>query len=926
MVTLSEPFPVLQHVQSSYRHLWFTLQTEFESFNQGNFSRIKPGRTKALLDSLRSIKNLLVGSRSRKLFTVQDPEISQRIYVLTSILEWNGLDDSTNTLKLEAAAIFGLLCISEDHTVYTLLREGLPSAIIDSITAITRDSPIGSILPSQSSTRQTEHHLLRTLLRTLSAVYSIIQDVSSSRKWGYMINSPERIHQPRSNSTSKIQKSSTTISSTFQDREKDGLDMKGKSRALLDESTKQSSTDTFKDTHLSVGEPDSLAQHLRLESKTDELKQACEHAKGLLLNYFTFGHSLIPLLMAISPLSVPAVKTQPPRTLSLSSAADLAVSCFKLTWLLCKDTRRQLWLVKKLMEAPDPLGHHDSLLIGLAECLKSWLSSPHDEAVEYSIRAIGALLSIDESPHYSEDKKLLDYLGRMIWGKEYSDDNNQTSIASFWGYGWEILACRAKDGSPILRSAMATSIVGLAKHFPNIRLRILMFQIHNTIDLIDNDSYSKAVRAETSYALAHAMTISQTLQREATQAKIIPVLKKLLDKASEPAVPYPTPLTMTHNAMLRESAYLALASLMSTMDAPRQEVIDLNLLPSIVKSLQDDSILVRAAACQCCRALSRAVSVLRTKLADEGAGSRLFELAFGPEEGGAEEDESDEDDEDAVEIQLKTVAMGALCNLVLDFSPMKIEVLSRNGIEKFVKLLKSTRYQSLRESALWALKNMTFSSSTQLKSKVISNLGWDDIIRFLEDKNPSIQENVISLLRNVTCGDVVDIDIVFRQLNSESKFLSLMEDRLDSGESTSSSISNGLRESIILQSVYTFSNIATGNEAHKNFLLGRHRIIKSAYELLQHPNSEIRIGAIWFVINMIHFDETTESRVTTKAFKIFESFGFKKRLEGLINDDRSDVRERVGCALNQLLLVQSFVNGDPAHSNTLKISHPYTKE
>ncbi|CAH7675918.1 hypothetical protein PPACK8108_LOCUS11000 [Phakopsora pachyrhizi] len=154
MVTLSKPFPVLQHMQSSYRHLWFTLQTKFESFNQGNFSQIKTGRTKALLDSLRSIKNCWLEVAL---------ESSSR---LTSILEWNGLDDSTNTLKLEAAAIFGLLSISEDHTVYTLLWEGLPLAIIDSITAITRDSPIGLILPYQSSTQQTEHHLLRIAQET----------------------------------------------------------------------------------------------------------------------------------------------------------------------------------------------------------------------------------------------------------------------------------------------------------------------------------------------------------------------------------------------------------------------------------------------------------------------------------------------------------------------------------------------------------------------------------------------------------------------------------------------------------------------------------------------------------------------------------------------------------------------------------------
>jgi hypothetical protein len=117
---------------------------------------------------------------------------------------------------------------------------------------------------------------------------------------------------------------------------------------------------------------------------------------------------------------------------------------------------------------------------------------------------------------------------------------------------------------------------------------------------------------------------------------------------------------------------------MSTLDAPRKQVIAMSLLPGIVESLADPSILVRSAACQCCRALSRAISIVRTKLADEGAGSRLFDLAFGLESRrnhssaiGDLEDDDDDLDEDAVEIQLKIVAMGALCNLVLEFSPMK---------------------------------------------------------------------------------------------------------------------------------------------------------------------------------------------------------------------------------------------------------------
>lgn len=71
---------------------------------------------------------------------------------------------------------------------------------------------------------------------------------------------------------------------------------------------------------------------------------------------------------------------------------------------------------------------------------------------------------------------------------------------------------------------------------------------------------------------------------------------------------------------------------------------------------------------------------MRTKLADEGAGSRLFDLAFGINHesntlgqlvGNGASEENDDLDEDTVKIQLKIIAMGALCNLVLEFSTMK---------------------------------------------------------------------------------------------------------------------------------------------------------------------------------------------------------------------------------------------------------------
>ncbi|PLW32383.1 hypothetical protein PCASD_14344 [Puccinia coronata f. sp. avenae] len=125
--------------------------------------------------------------------------------------------------------------------------------------------------------------------------------------------------------------------------------------------------------------------------------------------------------------------------------------------------------------------------------------------------------------------------------------------------------------------------------------------------------------------------------------------------------------------------------------------------------------------------------------ADEGAGSRLFDLAFGINHesntlgqlvgDGASED-NDDLDEDTVKIQLKIIAMGALCNLVLEFSTMKWEVLNRNG----------------------------------LKLRVIICLGWVEVYKCLNDKNLSIQENMISLLRNLVCGEISDIKILFRHL------------------------------------------------------------------------------------------------------------------------------------------------------------------
>lgn len=77
---------------------------------------------------------------------------------------------------------------------------------------------------------------------------------------------------------------------------------------------------------------------------------------------------------------------------------------------------------------------------------------------------------------------------------------------------------------------------------------LVSLTILNTAVISERDS----LILTSTYHIAHAVTASETLQLQATEAGVIPVLKNLLDKASEPSFPYPTTTSLAQNAMLRE--------------------------------------------------------------------------------------------------------------------------------------------------------------------------------------------------------------------------------------------------------------------------------------------------------------------------------------------------------------------------------------
>ncbi|KAJ3304588.1 hypothetical protein HDV03_002541 [Kappamyces sp. JEL0829] len=184
---------------------------------------------------------------------------------------------------------------------------------------------------------------------------------------------------------------------------------------------------------------------------------------------------------------------------------------------------------------------------------------------------------------------------------------------------------------------------------------------------------------------------------------------------------------------LRESVLLAVASVSSQTEECRRQVIDLKLLPSILSGLENPLEAIRIAACRCTRSLSRSVKNLRTSLVDAGIAQPLFNLLFDPS------------------IQVQIIASATLCNVVLDFSPMKRIVIERGGVQQLVKLIRS-EHAELRLNAAWALKNMLFQADLDMKKGVMSHLGWPTLTLILNDREAEIQTQALNLFRNLACA------------------------------------------------------------------------------------------------------------------------------------------------------------------------------
>lgn len=191
----------------------------------------------------------------------------------------------------------------------------------------------------------------------------------------------------------------------------------------------------------------------------------------------------------------------------------------------------------------------------------------------------------------------------------------------------------------------------------------------------------------------------------------------------------------THRVRVRESTLRCLAGLTSIRDEFKKLVIDAGVIPYYVAALkpivqrkdpgpsapaEDEEEAsssnkinnkdgnpnrVLIAAAYAIKSLSRSVSILRTSLVDAQVAGPLVRLM------------TDNDD-----VEVKIAATMAICNLVLEFSPMRQGILDMGILKILCEQAHSTN-ADLKLNSVWALKHLVYAAENDVKTTALTQLG-----------------------------------------------------------------------------------------------------------------------------------------------------------------------------------------------------------
>jgi len=410
-----------------------------------------------------------------------------------------------------------------------------------------------------------------------------------------------------------------------------------------------------------------------------------------------------------------------------------------------------------------------------------------------------------------------------------------------------------KDKRPKTRLLAATCMTNLSrsKAIPNQKSAILQKVLPTLIKLLHE---SDPIREKAPLVISNLVAENEEYQKAACEGDAVGTLAYFVKDTAGPV-----------STKLKENSLLALSSICLSKEECRKQVIDTKILPFVVTALSHEDAGVREAACQCTRSLSRSATNLRTSLVDAGIAMPLFQLLSDPF------------------IQVRKAACATLCNIVLEFSPMKKIVIENNGVEKLVEMTQSMD-PALRLNSIWALKNLLYQADSKTKELAMKILTYERLLELMNDSETNVQEQALNLLRNLASSKgenaFKDIENIFA--GTGDQLIPLIEAKLELNNFE-----------IVNQALYVLVNLATGKSEHKERVIQNKNILQKILHYMQHKEQVFRLASVWCVINLTWPpDEGSSERVNA-----LRSFGFEDALRSIKDDPDLDVRDRVKTAL-----------------------------
>lgn len=272
-----------------------------------------------------------------------------------------------------------------------------------------------------------------------------------------------------------------------------------------------------------------------------------------------------------------------------------------------------------------------------------------------------------------------------------------------------------------------------------------------------------------------------------------------------------------------EAALDCFAAICSLWDPSREACIRARILPSVLVALEHSNTTVVISALRCIRSLSRSVKIVRRELGLVNIAVPLMRLIR----------------KDSISV--KRHASACICNIVVEFSPLRQTVLSDDGIASIASLLLSND-TDIRLNAIRSLKNLTFGAELDVVQSVIVHVSRDRLFELCEDENIRVREQAYGLIRNLTqpCfNQCTERDISILHESIADRMVRLL----------SESLKPHSPPGVVEQALYVTCNITSGSEGQKSLVM-MSELPELMLEWTKHNDVRIRIAAVWCITNL----------------------------------------------------------------------------